>query len=302
MLDNVELTGGTIRVEPLVSVVTPAYNAERFIEHTLLSVKSQDYPNIEHIVINDGSTDDTPRILRSYEDKYNLIWFSKPNEGQSVTVNKGFEMAKGEIVIWLNADDVLFDKGVVSCVVEQFKKFPDTQVIYGDNAVINEDNLVLRIQHAFPWFSYNRLLRDYFAAFIFFKASIVKKRKLDTNIDLAMDYEYCLRIATDGARFKHINKTLIAYRKHGTTKSLSRWEEVKTESRELKVRYGQDFGARYYLFKQWDYVLFTLLRIYGAITISRLFLNPEKQNLAFPAKFDSVLKAVSRQLFQLPKL
>lgn len=298
--DNTKFKG--VSSKPLVSVVTPAYNAEKFIEHTLSSVKDQDYPNIEHIVIDDGSTDSTPKILKEYEDKYNLIWFSKPNEGQSVTLNKGFEMAKGGIIVWLNADDVLFDKGAVSFVVEQFNKFPDTQVLYGDIAVIDENNLFLRVRHAFPWFSYNRLLRYCSADPIFFKAGIVKKHKLDTKLDLVMDFEYFLRIANDDARFKHVNRFLLTYRKHGATKTLSRRGEVQAESRQVKAQYGQDFGTGYYLLRQWDRFLFTLLRIYGLVSIFRIFLAPEKQNLAFPAKFDSLLKAVSRQLFQLPKL
>lgn len=282
--------------KPLVSVVTPAYNAEKFIEYTLLSVKNQDYPNIEHIVIDDGSTDNTPKILKEYADKYNLIWFSKPNEGQTVTVNQGFELAKGEITIWLNADDVLFDREAVSFLVRQYELYPDVGVIYGDHVVINENNLILRVQHRVPWFTYNRLLRVYFIGFLFLRRSVIQDHKLDVNIDLPMDYEYCLRIANNGVKFKHVNRILVAYRMHGATKSISREDEMKVETRKVQERYGQKFNIRYHLLRQFDNVLFALLIIYNVRTITKLYLTPEKQDLAFPAKFDSLSNAVLRQL------
>ena len=102
---------------PLVSIVTPSYNQGKFIEDTILSVKNQSYPNIEHIVVDAGSTDGTLKILRKYEKEYNLKWVSEPDEGQSDAVNKGFEMAKGEIVDWINSDDVYFDTMTISYVV-----------------------------------------------------------------------------------------------------------------------------------------------------------------------------------------
>ncbi|MEM2568057.1 MAG: glycosyltransferase, partial [Candidatus Bathyarchaeia archaeon] len=102
--------------DTLVSIITPSLNQGRFIRETLLSVKSQDYPCIEHIVIDGGSTDDTLMILKRYEGTYNLRWISEPDEGHSDAVNKGFRMAQGEIVGWLNSDDVYFDRSTVLAV------------------------------------------------------------------------------------------------------------------------------------------------------------------------------------------
>jgi glycosyltransferase involved in cell wall biosynthesis len=117
-----------VKEQPLISIITPAYNAGRFIEDTLKNVMCQKYENLEHIVIDDGSTDSTVDILRKYESTYNLKWFSKSNEEQAVTVNKGFDIAKGQIVVWLNADDVLFSKRVIADVVETFNKNPEVDV------------------------------------------------------------------------------------------------------------------------------------------------------------------------------
>ncbi len=294
-----------MRDKPLVSIVTPSYNQGKFIEDTILSVKNQDYPNIEHIVIDGGSSDNTLEILRRYEKGYNLRWISEPDEGQSDAVNKGFGLAKGEILGWLNSDDCYFSKDAISYVVAKFEELRDTAVIYGDSIHISESNLVLR--HCYsgtPWFSRHRLLRYDFIAqpSAFFRKVVIQDYEVDVNIDLPMDYEYWLRLVKDGLKFKHVNKILSAIRRHSTAKTISRRQEAKVEGKKVQERYGQKFGVRYYLLRLVDLVLALFLRIYGARALAKLFLNPRKQNLTFSAKFDSVLKAVSRQLFYLFKL
>ena len=117
-----------------------------------------------------------------------------------------------------------------------------------------------------------------------------------------MDYEYWLRLARNGLRFRHVNRILAANRCHSATKTASRLEEMKTETRKVQEQYGQNFDAQYYLLRFCDLVLLLLLRIYGVGGIIKMFLNPSKQNLAFDAKFDSVFKATARQLFYLFKL
>lgn len=91
--------------EPLVSVVTPSYNSERYIGETLLSVKNQTYKNIEHIVVDGGSSDGTIPILQEYHDKYNLQWISEDDDGMYDAIEKGFSIASGEIYSWINSDD-----------------------------------------------------------------------------------------------------------------------------------------------------------------------------------------------------
>lgn len=103
--------------KPLVSIITPSYNQGKFIEETIQSVLNQDYPNIEYIVIDGGSTDNTIDILKKYEGR--LRWISEPDKGQSDAINKGFAMARGSMMAWLNSDDTYLP-GTVNKVVDIF--------------------------------------------------------------------------------------------------------------------------------------------------------------------------------------
>ena len=297
-------TGPLETNKPLVSIVTPSYNQGQFIEATLLSVKNQDYPNIEHVVIDGGSSDNTLEILKKYEKEYNLKWISEPDKGQSDAVNKGFERASGEIVGWLNSDDVYIDRGVISYVSGKFAEFNDVDVIYGDGVIIDENNLVLKAIHYIPRFSFRRLVRLDFIVqpSCFLRKRVVQQCKLRTDIDLPMDYEYYLRLAAQGFKFRHVNRALAAARWHGEAKSVSRGEELKAESRKVKELYGQSYDPSYYLSFLLDDILLLLLKVYGLRTIMALRANSKRHQLAFPAKFDSLPKAIIRQLSFDPRL
>lgn len=106
---------------PLVSIVTPTYNSERFLEDNLQSIINQSYDNIEHIVIDGESNDNTIDILSDYEETYNMDWISEPDDGMYDAIEKGFEKASGEIFSWLNSDDKYFPWSV-EVAVEHLKK------------------------------------------------------------------------------------------------------------------------------------------------------------------------------------
>jgi glycosyltransferase involved in cell wall biosynthesis len=284
---------------PLVSVVTPSYNQGRFIEDTLLSVKNQDYPNVEHIVVDGGSTDNTLEILRKHEDKYSLTWISEPDNGQSDAINKGFTRSKGEIIGWLNSDDVYFDKEVISYIVGQFESSRDVDVIHGSNVPMTEDNLVFKVRPSFPWVSYKRLLRRdcVIQSATFFRRSIIQSNQLDVNLDFVMDYEYWLRIAKAGARFKSVSRVLSANRVHLARKSKVAKEQMKAEKRKVQARYGQKFDLGYQLQRYSPFLPWTFLsRILGLRIIMQIYANFERQDLAFCGKLDSRQKIVFKCL------
>src|SRR5438128_8552250 len=126
---------------PLVSIVTPSYNQGRFIEDTIRSVLAQDYPNLEYIVVDGGSTDHTLDVLRRYEGR--LRWVSEPDRGQSEAINKGFRMARGEIVSWLNSDDT-YVPGAIGKAVAHLGARPEVVMVYGEGYLLDEGGRVTR--------------------------------------------------------------------------------------------------------------------------------------------------------------
>ena len=189
-----ELVPSALSGLPLVSIVTPTYNMGRFLPETIESVLSQDYPNIEYIVMDGGSTDDTLEILRRYEGR--LTWVSEKDRGQSDAVNKGFARSSGQVFTFLNSDDTYLP-GAVSNAVEAFLANPPAGVVYGDAYYTAEDNSVIRKYPVDPY-DYDRLgtlcLICQPAAFI--RAEAFREAgMLDENLHLTLDYDLWLKIS-----------------------------------------------------------------------------------------------------------
>jgi glycosyltransferase involved in cell wall biosynthesis len=133
-------------MKPLVTIVTPSYNQARFLEATLRSVLEQDYPNIEYLVVDGASTDNSVEIIRKYADKI-AWWVSEKDSGQSDAVNKGLRRARGEIVGWLNSDDV-YQPGAIAAAVAAFRFHPEAGVVYGDALAIDADGKTFNLMRA----------------------------------------------------------------------------------------------------------------------------------------------------------
>jgi len=284
--------------KPLISIVTPSYNQGKFIEDTLLSVKNQKYTNIEHIVVDGGSTDKTLDILEKNEGKYNLKWISEPDKGQSDAINKGFERVNGEIIGWINSDDLYFDKEVFTDVVRSFSKWEEVDVIYGDHVVIDEKNLIKRVRYTIPWFNHGRLLIHDFInqPSTFFKREVIDRCRLDVNIDLPMDYEFWLKISKNGINFRHCNRIISCHRRYRSAKTQARWNEMIEATKKLQQRYGQTFGLKYHIWSFLDKSIMAYMRIKGLFELVRIYSNREKYHFTFEPRFDSILKTTTRQL------
>jgi len=206
---------------PIVSIVTPSYNQARFLEETILSVLNQDYPKIEYLVIDGGSTDGSLEIIRRYQDRL-AYWVSEPDRGQSHAINKGFHRANGEILAWLNSDDV-YCPGAVRAAVEFFESHPDVALMYGRADVIDSDGTMVS---SIPWEDFDApgcITRHRYpipqpAAF-FRREAVQRVGELDERLNYCMDWDYWIRIALAGLKVSKIPQTLARYRMHGDSKT-----------------------------------------------------------------------------------
>jgi glycosyltransferase involved in cell wall biosynthesis len=209
---------------PKISVITPSYNQASFIERTIQSVLDQDYPNLEYLVIDGGSTDGTVEILRKY-DKH-LHWLSEKDSGQSDAINKGFRNASGEILAFLNSDDC-YELGALRRVGEYFATHPDAHWVTGKCRIINNQGRETRKLITFYknlWLrakSFKVLLvLDYVSQpATFWRRTVIEKIGLfDENEHFSMDYDYSLRV---GQHFslQVLDTYLAAFRVHPASKS-----------------------------------------------------------------------------------
>ncbi|MEA3349546.1 MAG: glycosyltransferase family 2 protein [Chloroflexota bacterium] len=181
---------------PLVSIVTPSYNQAKYLETTLRSVLEQDYPRIEYVVIDGGSTDGSIEIIRKYADQL-AYWVSEPDLGQTDAINKGFAQASGAILAWLNSDDV-YEPGVVAEAVQFLEAHPEIGLVYGDANFIDAQGEVIGKFDARQT-SYRRLRRG--GVYIpqqaaFWRANLWHQAgPLDPDYYFAMDYDLWLRLA-----------------------------------------------------------------------------------------------------------
>lgn len=245
-----------LSAHPKVSIITPSYNQGEFIRETIESVLNQTYDNIEYIVMDGGSTDETVRILQSYGDRFR--WVSEKDRGQADAVNKGIRIATGEIIGWLNSDDTYYPDAVEKAV-KALLSHPEVDMVYGEGDYIDKNSVVTG-RYATKLFNYEELANECVICQPtgFFTKEIVEKAGLlNANLHLCMDYELWMRIGKQGT-IMYIPERLATSRMYEENKTLSRREEVYSECcREIKCHYN-------YVPHSW---------IYG-YTEYRLSLNP----------------------------
>lgn len=237
---------------PLVSIITPSYNQGRFLEATIRSVLEQDYPNLEYIVIDGASTDESVDILRRYEDR--LVWVSEKDQGQTDAINKGFARARGEILAWLNSDDI-YRPGAVKDAVAYLQAHPEVGMVYGDASFIDEHGQEIG---RFParQTDYTRLRQGYVHVpqqSSFFRASLWRKvGPLDPSFYFAMDYDLWVRLAAE-APLVYLPRLWASFRLHGGAKTIAAddrcWPEMLRVHRRLGGSPVAPIVLKYYIRK-----------------------------------------------------
>lgn len=204
---------------PLVSIVTPSFNQGAFIAQTITSVLTQDYPHIEYIVVDAGSSDGTLEILRDFGDR--VRWISEPDRGQSDAINKGWRSAQGEIIAWLNADDV-YQAGAIRRVVAFFREHPDIDLVYGDCDYIDEQGRVIGRHPARSANGADVLCSP--VSIIAQPAAFLRRRLLesvgylDESLHCLLDTEYWMRVVARH-HIGYLPAGLAAFRRHADSKS-----------------------------------------------------------------------------------
>ena len=211
-----------------VSIVTPSFNQGQFIERTLQSVSIQSGAQIDHVIFDGGSTDNTIDILRNFGG--NVKWFSEQDNGQADAVNKGIRATDGEIIGWLNSDDIYYPDAI-SRVVTFFNAHPQIDIVYGMADHIDRNDKAFEAYPTEPW-SFERLIEICFICqpAAFFRRRVVEQHGLlDDKLHYCMDYDFWLRLGKAGVRFGYLEEKLAGSRLYAENKTLGSRAKVHAE-------------------------------------------------------------------------
>lgn len=276
--------------QPRVSVLTPSLNQAPWLVDNLRSVARQTYANIEHVVMDGGSTDGTLDILNAAGDS--VVWRSEPDEGQSAAVNKAFRASTGGIIGWLNSDDAYFDFNVVRDVVTYLTAHPEIDVVFGHCVQITGDGHIIQVLWA-PRYDPElmRAVDAFMQPSTFVRRAALTDPMLDESFHFAMDYELWLRLEATAHRFHRLDRIVSIDRQHGERKSRTIKRIHDSDLQRLSAMYGLHLDKEYDRQRSRHYVR---QRILGAFRIPGI----RRSRLAWEAPADFKRGVWRRQLVQ----
>lgn len=237
--------------QPLVSIITPSFNQVRYLETTIRSVLEQDYPNLEYLIVDGGSTDGSVDVIKRYSDRL-AWWVSEKDKGQTDAINKGFARARGEILAWINSDDT-YEPGAISAAVKYLREHPDAGLVYGDAHFIDEQGRVIG-RFAARQTDYLRLRQGYVhipQQAAFFRADLWREvGPLDPSFYFAMDYDLWVRLAAR-APIQYTPQLWANFRLHSSGKTIAAddrcWPEMIRVHRRDGGSWLSIIVAKYYV-------------------------------------------------------
>lgn len=238
--DNGSVSKGS--VDPLVSVITPSYNQGEFLERTIISVLNQDWPNLEYIIIDGASKDNSREIIETYADHL-AYWVSEPDRGQTDALNKGLKKVSGKYVTWIGSDDILLP-GALTKMVTVLEEHPDAGIVYGGVAFIDHQDRVKKTL-AYPELSLKKLL--YHKHSTLAQPSSLLKREildlaggLDESLSYCMDYDLWIRLLRISKCVNLGDTILSGYRLHPESKTVGSYRKMALEKIMVNRKYTGD--------------------------------------------------------------
>ena len=254
---------------PRIAIVTPSFNQGRFIAATIDSVLSQNYPNLGYLVQDGGSIDETEKVLKSYGDR--LRWRSEPDAGQGDAINRGFHEIDGDIMAYLNSDDMLLP-GTLAYVARAFANNPEIHLIYGHRIYIDRFGLdigrcvlPLHDEETLKWVDYIP------QETLFWRRQVWEAiGPVDESFKFALDWDFILRAQKAGFSFKRVPRFLACFRVHEQQKGFSIFDLGEEEMNRIRAKYLGDIAGQYevrraimgYLLRQMFYDWMYRLRLF----------------------------------------
>jgi glycosyltransferase involved in cell wall biosynthesis len=257
---------------PTISVVTPSFNQAAFLEQTIQSVLEQGYPQLEYIIIDGGSTDGSVDIIKKYSARL-TYWVSERDSGFGDAINKGFKRASGDILCWINSDDLL-EPGALMTVGKFFQQYLNVGLLYGDRKIINENAEDLGSRRFYFYmpgqFRYGRSIAQ--EAAFWRKDALQKVGEIDQNLKFAIDFDLWCRLSKI-VLVRHVPFTLGVFRRQkGSKTSTIRQKGVEETIQAIKVNYGKYPGYVERLFFNSIFaVLRSLYRILGIHLLKKVY-------------------------------
>jgi len=218
------------------SVVTPSFNQGDFIRATIESVLEQDIDNLQYIVMDGGSSDQTVAILKDHG--HRLTFFSEPDEGTADALNRGFALCSNDFIGWLNSDDIYYPQ-TLTRVLELFDEHPDVDVVYGRAHHIDEGGAIIEEYPTSKW-SFEEMIDHCIISqpAAFFRREVVKRfGGLDQTHKYCVDYEFWIRLAKKGAQFLYVPEFFAATRLHDAAKTVASRLECHADINEIMVKH-----------------------------------------------------------------
>ncbi len=222
-----------------ISIITPVLNGVGFLEKNILSIKNQNYSNFEHIIIDGGSNDGTIDIIKKYDGKYNMKWVSEKDTGIYNALNKGFDIATGDIFCWLDSD-CFYLPNIFKKIVNEFAKNPKIDVVFGNILISDENGKIINyIKHT----DFDLDVLIYFGMNVnpqatFWRKNIhYKLNNLDEKYSLSSDYDFFIRMGLSGSKFYHIKDFLSVFLFYSEQLTSKFKEKSTQESKEVADKY-----------------------------------------------------------------